>query len=132
MLKKPLYSFNHIDDVGVNRVPLDNLILLEDDGAGGSRLIFLKDNTGINAFTTMSDLINVLTGNWYDVGGTGGGGTGSAATTSYDNTTSALAATNLQDATDELDASMDKAVEDQLINITNLEAAADIDTILGT
>ncbi len=73
MTRKPTFSFNDTDEVGIDQVPLNALILIEDDsepanGTGSPKLIYLNDKTSIDGATTISELL-ALTTQWNEVGG---------------------------------------------------------------
>ena len=58
MVKKTLYTFNNTVDTGIDKVPLNNIIFIEDsDGTGIPKLIDLLDKTSITSVTTIAELL---------------------------------------------------------------------------
>lgn len=65
MNKKHLYSFKDVNTVGIDKVPENSPILIEDsDGTGIPYQIFLVDKTGITGATTINTLLTTLTSQW--------------------------------------------------------------------
>lgn len=65
MNKKVIYSFDDTSSVGLETLPLNSLILIEDsDGNGTPKQLLLNDKTGITVATTIGDLLSTLTALW--------------------------------------------------------------------
>ncbi len=68
-MKKPIYSFDDTTNTGIDKVPLNSPVLIEDsDGAGNPILIYLSDKTGLDSGTTIADLLQLPT-QWSSLGG---------------------------------------------------------------
>ena len=54
MIKKPVYTFDTTASTGIDRVPLNALMLIEDsDGTGTPKLIYLNNKDTIDNNTTI-------------------------------------------------------------------------------
>ena len=72
MVKHPIFIFEDTTSTGLDVVPLNRVILIEDsNGLGDPLLIILIDKTGITAGTTINTLLNLPT-LWKDMGSVGG------------------------------------------------------------
>ena len=68
MVKKTLYTFNDTTDTGLNRVPLNNVIFIEDsDGTGIPKFIVMLDKTSVTSATTVAEFL-ALTTQWTEAG----------------------------------------------------------------
>ena len=68
MTRKPLFSFDTGADVGIDAVPLNGVIYIEDsDGSGTPKIIKLNDKTSITGLTTISDLLTTYSAQWGDI-----------------------------------------------------------------
>lgn len=56
MNRKPVFSFDSTTSTGIDQVPVNGVILIENDGFG-PRQIVLTDKTGITGATTIADLL---------------------------------------------------------------------------
>lgn len=64
MTPKPTFSFDSLTSTGLDKVPLNNIILIEDsNGSGKPKQIIIKDKTGVTAATTVSAFL-ALTAQW--------------------------------------------------------------------
>ena len=70
MIQKPLYTFNDSSDTGIDLVPVNGTILIEDsDGSGNSRMIQLTSKTANGTVlntSTISELIAGTVGGFKD------------------------------------------------------------------
>lgn len=75
MVRKPTYSFDGTSSTGLDQVPLNGVILIENDGDGvdSPKLIYLYDTTGITSSTTVNTLLTTMDDQWGELGGGGGG-----------------------------------------------------------
>jgi hypothetical protein len=65
MNKKVIYSFKDTTSTGLDIIPVNSLILIEDyDGNGTPKQILLSDKTGITGTTTIGDLLTTLANLW--------------------------------------------------------------------
>jgi len=59
MLNKPIISFTNNTNTGIDVVPINSLVYIDDsDGVGNSRFIIVKDNTMMTSTSTIADFIN--------------------------------------------------------------------------
>lgn len=64
MVKKTFYTFDSTTDTGVDKVPLNNVMFIEDsDGAGTPKFIMLLDKTSVTSASTVADFL-ALTSQW--------------------------------------------------------------------
>lgn len=59
MNRKPVFSFDNTTSTGIDQVPVNGVILIEDDGSG-PRQIVLTDKTGITGTTTIATLLDTM------------------------------------------------------------------------
>lgn len=72
-MKKSVYAYDGTASTGLDLVPQDNLILIEDsDGSGTPKLILLTDTSGITDVMTVATLL-ALTAKWEEVSSSGSG-----------------------------------------------------------
>ena len=58
MTPKILHTFNSTTSIGVNEIPLNAIILVEQDAYGDPRIFILTSKVGITATTTIGDVLN--------------------------------------------------------------------------
>ncbi len=69
MRRNPIFSFAGTASKGLENMPDNSPVLIEDsDGAGKPQLIFVHDITGITSNTSIADLL-ALTDQWTELGG---------------------------------------------------------------
>jgi len=78
MIKKPLFSFDNVNSTGLDTVPLNATIIIEDSSSGANepespKLIYIFDQTNITGSTTIGYLLSNLTNQWAELGGSGEG-----------------------------------------------------------
>ena len=59
MIRKPILSFKNLLSTGLEDVPIDSFIHIEDIGLGKSKAIILINNDGIDDTTTIGDFLNL-------------------------------------------------------------------------
>ena len=60
MTRKPIYSFDTTASLGIDKVPVNNTIIIEDyDGNGTPKQVILTDKTGVTGSTTIADLLGL-------------------------------------------------------------------------
>ena len=66
MNKKPLYTFDNETSVGLNKVPLNSMVMIE-SYFGVPKYITYVDHTGVSSATTIEELITTLPATWIGV-----------------------------------------------------------------
>jgi len=62
MIRKPIFSFDDTTSTGIDVVPVDSVILIENNtGIDSPLLIYLFDKTGITSSTTIATLLTLTT-----------------------------------------------------------------------
>ena len=65
MVRKPLFTFDNTSATGVDEVPVNAAILIEDsDGNGKPKFILLTDKTNLTSTTTINDLLTTYSSQW--------------------------------------------------------------------
>jgi hypothetical protein len=68
MIKRLVYSFANTSATGLDEVPLNSPILIEDsNGSGKPYQIILIDKTGIDGLTSINDLLTSMKDKWTEV-----------------------------------------------------------------
>lgn len=67
MSKNIFYTFDNVSSTGLDKVPVNAPILIEDAGSGIPKFIMITDKTGITSSSTVTDLL-ALTSQWKGLG----------------------------------------------------------------
>ncbi len=69
-MKKPIYSFDSTTSLGIDQVPNNSLVLIEDSSAAAGispKFVYLYDRSSLSGSTTIADFL-AITDAWYDIG----------------------------------------------------------------
>jgi len=59
MRKIPIYGFDDVGSVGIDKVPNYSQVTIEDDGSGKTKMIIKVSGVGLNSGSTIQDFLNI-------------------------------------------------------------------------